>query len=35
MVLLYKENFHALIVDLKLETDDNNKKMKIILGMFY
>ena len=26
MVLLYKENFHALIVDLKLETDDNNKE---------
>lgn len=26
MVLLYKDNFHALIVDLKLETDDNNKE---------
>ena len=26
MLLLYKENFHALIVDLKLETDDNNKE---------
>lgn len=26
IVLLYKENFHALIVDLKLETEDNNKE---------
>ena len=26
MVLLYKENFQALIVDLKLETNDNNKE---------
>ena len=26
MVLLYKEDFSALIVDLKLETEDNNKE---------
>ena len=26
MVLLYKENFHALIVDLELEIEDNNKE---------
>ena len=26
MVLLFKENFHALIVDLKLESEDNNKE---------
>lgn len=26
MVLLFKENFHALIVDLKLENEDNNKE---------
>ena len=26
MVLLYKEDFHALIVDLNLENNDNNKK---------
>lgn len=26
MVLLFQENFHALIVDLKLENEDNNKE---------
>ncbi|WP_448912396.1 hypothetical protein [Gemella sp.] len=32
MVLLYKENFHALIVDLELESEDKNKEDKDYSG---
>lgn len=32
MVLLYKEDFHALIVDLKLDAEDSNKEDEEISG---